>query len=195
MADFQGLDFLHLDELYREEELLARDSVRSFVSKEFLPRIQQHVRQDGSFPMELVPRLAELGLFDRQASAAEELGERLLAHYPALRVAMGSNDPDGFDIVVNATPLGMHGYPGVPIPEELIAPEQWIADVIYTPLETQLIKNAKRKGCRTMTGGGMCVHQAAESFRLFTGMTPDVERMRALFERLVKERDAKLFAA
>jgi glutaryl-CoA dehydrogenase len=63
VADFQGLDFLHLDELFSEEELLARDSVRSFVSKEFLPRIQQHVRQDGSFPLELVPRIAELGLF------------------------------------------------------------------------------------------------------------------------------------
>ena len=63
MADFQGVDFLHLDELLSEEELLARESVRGFVSKEFLPLIQRHVRQDGSFPMELVPRLAELGLF------------------------------------------------------------------------------------------------------------------------------------
>jgi glutaryl-CoA dehydrogenase len=63
LADFQGVDFLHLDELYGEEERLARDTVRAFVSKEFLPRIQQHVRQDGSFPLELVPRLAELGLF------------------------------------------------------------------------------------------------------------------------------------
>ena len=63
MADFQGVDFLHLDELLSEEEILARDSVRSFVSKEFLPLIQRHVRQDGSFPMELVPRLAGLGVF------------------------------------------------------------------------------------------------------------------------------------
>ena len=46
-----------------------------------------------------------------------------------------------------------------------------------------------------MTGGGMCVHQAAESFRAFTGLSPDIERMRALFDRLVKERDAKLAAA
>jgi glutaryl-CoA dehydrogenase len=63
MADFRGVDFLHLDELLSEEEILARDTVRSFVTKEFLPRIQSHVRQDGSFPMELVPRIAELGLF------------------------------------------------------------------------------------------------------------------------------------
>ena len=63
MADFSGVDFLHLDELLSEEEILARDTVRSFVTKEFLPRIQSHIRQDGSFPMELVPRIAELGLF------------------------------------------------------------------------------------------------------------------------------------
>jgi glutaryl-CoA dehydrogenase len=63
VADFQGVDFLRLDELLSEEEILARDTVRGFVTKEFLPLVQQHVRQDGSFPMELVPRLAELGLF------------------------------------------------------------------------------------------------------------------------------------
>jgi len=60
---FEGVDFLRLDELLSEEERLARDSVREFVSREFLPRIQEHIRRDGSFPMELVPRMAELGLF------------------------------------------------------------------------------------------------------------------------------------
>ncbi len=63
MADFSGVDFLHLDDLLSDEEKLARQSVREFVSKEFLPRIQEHVRQDGSFPMALVPKMAELGLF------------------------------------------------------------------------------------------------------------------------------------
>jgi glutaryl-CoA dehydrogenase len=60
---YEGLDFLRLDELLSDEERLARESVREFVSREFLPRIQEHVRRDGSFPMELVPRMAELGLF------------------------------------------------------------------------------------------------------------------------------------
>ena len=63
MADFQAPDFLQLDDLLAEEEKLARDTVRDFVGKEFLPVIQEHVRQDGSFPMQLVPRMAELGLF------------------------------------------------------------------------------------------------------------------------------------
>ncbi|MEB2346325.1 MAG: acyl-CoA dehydrogenase family protein [Deltaproteobacteria bacterium] len=63
MADFQGADFLRLDDLLSEEERLARETVRAFVGKEFLPLVREHVRQDGSFPMQLVPRMAELGLF------------------------------------------------------------------------------------------------------------------------------------
>jgi len=63
MADFHGTDFLLLDDEYSDEELIARDTVRSWVSDRFLPVIQQHIRQDGSFPMELVPEIAELGLF------------------------------------------------------------------------------------------------------------------------------------
>ena len=68
MADFGGVDFLRLDELLSDEERLARDTVRDFVSKEFLPLVQEHVRQDGSFPMQLVPALAELGLFGANLS-------------------------------------------------------------------------------------------------------------------------------
>ncbi len=63
MAEFTAVDFLRLDDLLSDEERLARDAVREFVSKDFLPTIQEHVRRDGSFPMNLVPRMAELGLF------------------------------------------------------------------------------------------------------------------------------------
>jgi len=63
VADYPGVDFLLTDELLRDEERMARDSVREFVSREFLPRIQEHVRRDGSFPLELVRPMAELGLF------------------------------------------------------------------------------------------------------------------------------------
>jgi len=68
MAEFQGLDFLRLDQLLSDEERLARDTVREWVTNEFLPVIQEHVRQDGSFPMELVPQIAELGLFGANLS-------------------------------------------------------------------------------------------------------------------------------
>jgi len=63
VADFAGVDFLRLDDLLSDEERITRDTVREFVSREFLPLIQEHIRKDGSFPMELVPRMGELGLF------------------------------------------------------------------------------------------------------------------------------------
>jgi glutaryl-CoA dehydrogenase len=63
MADYTSVDFLRIDELLSDEELVARHSVREFVSKEFLPLLQEHIRQDGSFPMQLVPMMGELGLF------------------------------------------------------------------------------------------------------------------------------------
>jgi glutaryl-CoA dehydrogenase len=63
VADFDSPDFLRLDELLADEERLARDAVRDFVSKDFLPLLQEYVRQDGAFPMQIVPRMAELGLF------------------------------------------------------------------------------------------------------------------------------------
>jgi glutaryl-CoA dehydrogenase len=63
MADYTSVDFLRIDELLSDEELVARNSVREFVSKEFLPLLQEHIRQDGSFPMQLVPKMGELGLF------------------------------------------------------------------------------------------------------------------------------------
>lgn len=64
MAAYQSPDFLHLDDNhYSDEERMVRDSVRDWVSREFLPKLTEHVRQDGSFPMELVSQIAELGMF------------------------------------------------------------------------------------------------------------------------------------
>ena len=93
---------------------------------------------------------------------------------------------------VNATPIGMLGHPGSVLPPELIAARHWIADVVYTPMETQMIGSARAKGCRVMTGGGMCVHQAAEAFRLFTGVAPDIGRMANVFDKACAARDARL---
>jgi shikimate dehydrogenase len=91
--------------------------------------------------------------------------------------------------VVNATPIGTTGFPGNPVPVDAIKAHHWVADVIYTPMETQLIKSAKEKGARPLTGGGMCVHQAAEAFRLFTVLDPDVQRMHRTFAKALAERD------
>ena len=91
--------------------------------------------------------------------------------------------------MVNATPVGMLGIPGTPVPLDIVAPHHWVADVIYTPLETDLVKAARAKGCKAMGGAGMCVHQAAETFRLFAGRTADLQRMQRTFAEAAALRD------
>jgi shikimate dehydrogenase len=83
----------------------------------------------------------------------------------------------GCDGLINATPVGMEAHPGAPVSPELLRPGMWVADIIYRPLETDLLRQARDRGCRTLHGGGMVVYQAAEAFRLFTGRTPDAGRM------------------
>jgi shikimate dehydrogenase len=110
------------------------------------------------------------------ASLAERFGKGRAAAPPDLAAAVG--EADG---VINATPVGMAKYPGLPMPAELLRHDLWVADIVYFPLETELLRRARMLGCRTLDGGGMAVFQAAEAFRLFTGVTPDAERMRRHF--------------
>ncbi|WP_083973916.1 shikimate dehydrogenase [Herbidospora daliensis] len=91
-------------------------------------------------------------------------------------------DADG---LVNVTPVGMAAHPGLPLDPGLLRADLWVADVVYRPLETALLEHARRLGCRTLDGSGMVVFQAAGSFRLFTGVEPDVERMLAHLARLI----------
>jgi len=93
-------------------------------------------------------------------------------------------DADG---LIHATPVGMDGHPGLPLDEDLLHPGLWVADVVYRPLETQLLRHARELGCRTLDGGGMAVFQAAGSFELFTGVRPDRERMLRHFAELLAE--------
>lgn len=89
------------------------------------------------------------------------------------------------DGLIHATPVGMVGHPGVAIAPELLRPDLWVAEVVYRPLETQLLRNAKALGCRTVDGGAMAVFQAVEAFRLFTHREPDSERMLRHFAELI----------
>ncbi|OAH15923.1 shikimate dehydrogenase [Streptomyces jeddahensis] len=83
------------------------------------------------------------------------------------------------DGLVHATPTGMAAHPGLPFPAELLHPGLWVAEVVYRPLETQLLRTARALGCATLDGGGMAVFQAVDAFRLFTGREPDSARMLA----------------
>jgi len=80
--------------------------------------------------------------------------------------------------VVNASPVGSVGSPGSPVPASLLHPGLWVADIVYRPVDTQLLTEARAAGCPVLDGTGMVALQAAETFELVTGVTPDAARMR-----------------
>ncbi len=122
-------------------------------------------------------------LFDPEVLRAQHLARALCARFGPGRAVHGGD----LEIarlasgLVNATPVGMAAHPGLPLPKTLLRPELWVAEIIYFPLETELLRVARAKGCRTLDGSGMAVFQAVEAFRLFTGITPDAKRMREHF--------------
>jgi shikimate dehydrogenase len=87
----------------------------------------------------------------------------------------------GADGVIQATPIGMASHPGVPFDAGLLRADQWLAEVIYFPLETALLRAARARGCATLDGSGMAVYQAVKAFELFTGRPADPDRMRRSF--------------
>ena len=91
------------------------------------------------------------------------------------------------DGLAHATPTGMAAHPGLPLPADLLRADLWVADIVYRPLETELVRTARETGCRVLDGGGMAVFQAVDAFRLFTGVEPDADRMLAHFAELVAE--------
>ena len=86
--------------------------------------------------------------------------------------------------LVNATPIGMLGHPGISVPAPLVHDGLWVSDIVYFPLETELIRLARSRGCRVVPGGGMAVHQAVGAFEYFTGRVPDAARMSRHFLEL-----------
>ncbi len=91
------------------------------------------------------------------------------------------------DGLVHATPTGMAEHPGLPLPRAALHPRLWVADIVYRPLETELIQTARELGCAVLAGGDMVVFQAVAAFRLFTGLEPDPDRMLADFRRLIAD--------
>lgn len=131
--------------------------------------------------------IEKLYLRDVDPARAQAVADRLNEQFGAGRVvvcddlAAAMAEADG---LIHATPIGMANYPGLPLPEELLAARHWVAEIVYFPLETELLRVAKAKGCRVLNGGGMAVFQAVNAFQLFTGIEPDAERMKAHFASL-----------
>jgi shikimate dehydrogenase len=131
--------------------------------------------------------VGELSIVDTDRGRAERLAQDLCGRFGAGHAvacedaARAVRQADG---IVNATPVGMAKYPGMPLARELLRPDLWVADIVYLPLETELLRTARGLGCRTLSGGGMAVFQAVGAFRLFSGLEPDAERMIRHFESM-----------
>lgn len=132
----------------------------------------------------LAEGVGRLAIADTDASRAEALAADLAARFGAGHaVALGdlAAEVAAADGLVNCTPVGMAKLPGTPLPVALLRPALWVAEIVYFPLETELLRAARAIGCRTLDGGGMAVFQAVGAFRLFTGLEPDAARMQRHF--------------
>jgi len=124
--------------------------------------------------------VAELHLFDLAAEKARGLAARLRRHYPKLAVATGSNDPAGFDIVVNATPLGMNENDPLPIEVTRLSPSSFVGEVVLKEAETPFLRAARARGCRTQIGLDMLFEQIPAYLEFFGFPSATPEELRAI---------------
>jgi shikimate dehydrogenase len=122
----------------------------------------------------------ELTVFDLNPASADALVAQLSPIHPQCTFTRGDDLADLMrraDGLVHATPTGMGAHPGLPLDISLLRPEMWVAEIVYFPIDTELVKAARNIGCSVLDGGGMAVFQAVRAFELFTGVKPDAERM------------------
>ncbi|KAB0545954.1 shikimate dehydrogenase [Pseudomonas argentinensis] len=122
----------------------------------------------------------QLSIFDVEPARAQALAASLNKHFGSQRAQAGGDLASAManaDGLVNTTPMGMAKLPGMPIPKELLRAALWVAEIVYFPLETELLREARALGCRTLDGGNMAVFQAVKAFELFSGVEADAQRM------------------
>ena len=123
---------------------------------------------------------AELALFDATPASADALADRLRAHYPQLIVRTGSTDPAGFDIIVNATPLGMKDSDPLPFDVARIAPSSFVGEVVMKTEVTPLLRAAMDKGCQVQVGTDMLFEQIPAYLEFFGFGSTTAEALRAV---------------
>ena len=111
--------------------------------------------------------IAEIGLFDTRGRVADELAERLRRHCPGLGIQTGSNDPAGWDVVVNATPLGMNAGDPMPVDVARIDPAAFVGEVVMKQAETPFLAAARERGCMTQIGADMLFEQIPAYLEFF----------------------------
>ncbi|NWE40175.1 shikimate dehydrogenase [Pseudomonas yamanorum] len=128
-----------------------------------------------------------LSIFDVDVERARSLADNLNQHFGTGRAQAGNDLESSMaeaDGLVNTTPMGMAKLPGMPVPLHTLHAGLWVAEIVYFPLETELLRNARALGCRTLDGGNMAVFQAVKAFELFSGEVADAERMLAHFQSM-----------
>ena len=127
-----------------------------------------------------------LKIFDVDTVRVEQLARQVRSNRQGLTVepvtTVDAESCANLSGIVNASPVGMAKTPGTPFPLALLKPDMWVADIVYFPLETELLAGARRLGCRVLPGSGMAVFQAVRAFELFTGRRADPVRMKATFD-------------
>ncbi|MEK0084614.1 shikimate dehydrogenase family protein [Benzoatithermus flavus] len=124
--------------------------------------------------------LASIGLFDANPDAAAALGERLRAHYPELEVTTGSKDPAGYEIVVNATPLGMREGDPLPVDVARLDSGTFVGEVVMKQEITPFLAAARAKGCPIQVGTDMLFEQIPAYLEFFGFPTTTADELRAL---------------
>jgi shikimate dehydrogenase len=122
--------------------------------------------------------VGKISLFDARAESAQGLGQRLTKHYPRLEVSTGSNDPAGFDLVVNGTPMGMNEGDPMPMDVSRIAATTFVGEVVMKTEMTAFLTAVQARGCRFQIGSDMLFEQipAYLEFFGFPSTTPEVLR-------------------
>jgi shikimate dehydrogenase len=124
--------------------------------------------------------VAGLALFDTNTAAVEALADRLRKHYSQLVVTTGSKDPAGYDVVVNATPLGMNEGDPLPFDIERISPSTFVGEVVMKSEYTPLLRAAKEKGCAVQVGTDMLFEMIPAYLEFFGFGTATPEQLRAV---------------
>ena len=122
--------------------------------------------------------VAELALFDTYTPMMDGLAERLRTHYPRLKVTTGSKDPAGYDVVVNATPLGMKDGDPLPMDVERIAPTTFVGEVVMKQEITPFLAAARARGCDFQVGTDMLFEQIPAYLEFFGFRTTTAEELR-----------------
>ena len=124
--------------------------------------------------------IAAIALYDTHGPSAEGLAQRLRHHYPALLVSTGSTDPVGFNLVVNATPMGMNAGDPLPLDVARLEPSTFVGEVVMKTEMTAFLAAAKARGCAVQVGSDMLFEQIPAYLEFFGFPTTTPEHLRAV---------------